>query len=115
MAKGKRLHQLNSTYPVLADGRIKLYRQSSSHNGKGFNVLYGDGSVTYLHTPDIIRNGIDMTSGSVKTSYLAHAGQSALPPNPNWDNEISPYMVTVTGTTYYIRGELWNRFYYLRE
>jgi len=115
MGKGKRLYQLDSAYPVLADGRIRFYRQATSHSGKGFNVLYGDGSVSFLKSRDLIQDGIKRTSGSVRSSYLSHAEQFALPLNPYQDNEISPYGVLITGTTYYVYGELWNRFYYVRN
>ncbi len=76
--------------------------------------MYGDGSVTWLTTPALIRDGIKRTTGSVKSSYQAHTGEVALPRNPVNDGDVSPYVVLATEAVYYVRGEIWNRFYNLR-
>ncbi len=112
--KGKRLQQLDSKYPVLADARIRNFRSASNHDGRGFNVMYGDGSVSWLSAPALIRDGIKRTSGSVKTSYQSHAGEFALPADPVDDNDATNYAVLCTETTIKTKGELWNRFYYLK-
>ncbi|MHC4887815.1 MAG: type II secretion system protein [Planctomycetota bacterium] len=90
--RGWKHHQLNSSIPLLADHR-SWAPAISHHDGRGFNVAYGDGSAGFQTTAAIIAAGIEARStiGSGRfDSYATYwAGRTEMPNDPREDRDFA--------------------------
>ena len=84
--RGWRLSQIDSSFPLLCEARTIQTVDTisiSSHEGRGFNVCFGDGSVQFYMAGDIIRAGI---RNNIISTYSAYwASYSAMPIDPAQD------------------------------
>ena len=120
--RGWRLSQMTSSFPLICDSRMPVGWDSigsSSHDGRGFNVAYGDGSLQFWTTPALIQGGI---SGGINANYAGvWARHATMPLDPRQDPDM-PYqggngtlvMSTVMGSTESY-GCIWKTFRYLRK
>ncbi len=84
--KGWKIDQLNSKFPLLFDGRTGSYYKSSAHDGRGFDVCFGDGSVAFMRTDRVIAARI---ASGLDAGYATYwAGVTRLPINPAQDGEV---------------------------
>jgi prepilin-type N-terminal cleavage/methylation domain-containing protein/prepilin-type processing-associated H-X9-DG protein len=87
--KGWRLSAISSTFPVLSDTRIPFGWDTiglSAHDGRGYNVAYGDGSVQFATTRKLTDTGV---AKNISPRYATFwNGVSVLPADPLLDNDM---------------------------
>jgi prepilin-type N-terminal cleavage/methylation domain-containing protein len=112
-----KLARLDTSIPVLTDTRTVFHLRYSAHAGKGFTVTFGDGSIAFMRSRELIATGM---RNNVNLHVSEWSGHRSLAPNPAADPDYAGYyyasmMSGVHGTSQARYGALWKSFYYQRQ
>jgi hypothetical protein len=125
--KGRKISDIGSNYPVLADNRTLFSNPVTSHFGRGFNVTYGDGSVDWLSVSLIgargAAAGIVSSHGARYSTHWGSGSVAVAPNNPALDPDLLGTTSTLMQTGVNMRtfnantrySSAWYVFYLLRN
>jgi|GEM_PF-6705428 len=123
--KGWKLSALPSNYPILADARTFTWNAVANHSGRGFNVVFADGSAAFQSTGQIAGRGAAANIASATNAKYGTYwnGIGTAPANPNTDPDrvatnsclmqTATYMRDANTCTWY--QSVWYVFYLLRK
>ncbi|MHC4886286.1 MAG: type II secretion system protein [Planctomycetota bacterium] len=108
--------QLKPTIPVIMDTRGAYHIRYSAHDGEGFNTVFGDGSVQWLRSSDLLAKGIEK---NVNSHVALWTGRTTLPENPAEDPDFAAHyyasmMSGGQGSGQSRYASLWKSVYYLK-
>jgi prepilin-type N-terminal cleavage/methylation domain-containing protein/prepilin-type processing-associated H-X9-DG protein len=123
--KGWKLSALSSSFPLLADARTFTWNPVAHHNGRGFNVVYADGSAAFQTTGQITGRGAAANIASATNARYGQywSGIGMAPANPVSDPDRVATNSTLMQTATYMRDantctwyqSVWYVFYLLRK